>query len=40
VPRRIIAWQAEGHEMITGRASEVPLDNELDGLPGLAILAA
>jgi len=40
VPRRIIAWQAEGHEMITGRANEVPLDNKLDGLPGLAILAA
>jgi hypothetical protein len=40
VPRRIIAWQAEGHEMITGRPSEVPLDNKLDGLPGLVILAA
>jgi hypothetical protein len=40
VPRRITAWQAEGHEVITGRTSEVPLDNKLDGLPGLAILAA
>jgi hypothetical protein len=40
VPRRITAWRAEGHEVITGRISEVPLDNKLDGLLGLAILAA
>jgi len=40
VPRRITGWQAEGHEVITGRTSGVPLDDKLAGLAGLAILAA
>jgi hypothetical protein len=43
VPRRITSWQAEGHEVITGRAGGVPLDDKpagLAGRPGLAILAA
>jgi hypothetical protein len=40
VLRRITAWQAEGHEVITGRTGGAPLDDKLPGLPGLAILAA
>jgi hypothetical protein len=39
VPRRITSWQAEGHEVITGRADGVLLDDKLAGRPGLAILA-